>query len=322
MKALTISRLGAKPRLSTRPAPVPDSGETLVDVVAAPLNPADLRVADGGFFAGHPPLPYVPGVEVVGRVRQSEHLPAGSLVWSCLDGLGTTRDGSIAELAVVRDETLVPIAEEIDPALAAALGTAGLAAWISLTRRAPLSPGETVVILGATGTVGQVAVQAAKLLGAGRIVAVGRSKQRLGQARMLGADATVQLRDRDRLVDDLRDACGPEGAHFIFDLLWAEPLAAALEVSAPHARIIHIGQSAGATAVLPSAPIRGKDLDVLGFTNFNVELPTMRACYRELLGHASAGHVRLDVTRVSIEQSVEAWDRQATGPGTKLVVCP
>jgi NADPH:quinone reductase len=293
----------------------------LLEVTAAPLNPVDIRVADGGFFMGYPPLPYVPGVEVVGRVLESEVLPAQTLVWSCLDGLGTARDGAIAEQTVVRDETLVPVREDVDPAVAAALGTAGVAAWFPLTRRAPVRDGETVIVLGATGTVGQIAIQTAKLLGAGLTVAVGRSEERLSQARMLGADATVRLQGVDRLVDDLRTACGPDGANLIFDLLWSDPLAAVLEVAAPRARIIHIGQSAGPRAALPSAPIRGKSLDVLGFTNFDVGLSAMRECYSELLDHAAAGRIRLDVERVSLENAAEAWDRQASGPGTKLVVC-
>jgi NADPH:quinone reductase-like Zn-dependent oxidoreductase len=322
LRALTITELGARAQIAERDEPVREDGHTLVEVLAAPLNPVDVRVASGGFFMGNPPLPYVPGVEVVGRVLESDRLPAGTMVWSCLDGLGTSRDGAIADQAVLRDETLVTIDVEVDVATAAALGTAGMAAWFPLTRRAPVRPGETVVVLGATGAVGQIAIQAAKLLGAGTTVAVGRSEERLATARTLGADATVQLGEPERFVHDLRDACGPDGAHVVFDLLWGDPLVAALEVAAPHARILHIGQSAGADASVPSAPIRGKSLDVLGFTNFNVDLPTMRACYGELLEHASAGRIRLDLERVSLERAADAWDRQASGPGTKLIVCP
>jgi NADPH:quinone reductase len=322
VRALTITKLGGRARLAERDRPVRGDGETLVEVLAAPLNPVDIRVAGGGFFMGHPPLPYVPGVEVVGRVLESDDLPAETMVWSCLDGLGTSRDGAITEQAVVRDETLVTIDADVDEATAGALGTAGVAAWFPLSRRAPVRPGETVVVLGATGAVGQIALQAAKLLGAGTTVAVGRSEERLATAARLGADATVRLGDRDQLVDDLKEACGPGGADLVFDLLWGEPLVAALEVAAPHARILHIGQSAGAEAAVPSAPIRGKSLDVLGFTNFNVELPTMRDCYGELLDHAGAGRIRVDLVRVPLQDSAGAWDRQASGPGTKLIICP
>jgi NADPH:quinone reductase len=321
LQALTIERLGGRARIAERPAPCRGAGETLLAVTAAPLNPVDVRVAEGGFFMGHPPLPYVPGVEVVGRVLESDCVPRQTLVWSCLDGLGTARDGAIAEQAVVRDETLVPITEDVDGAVAAALGTAGVAAWFPLTRRVTVRPGDTVIVLGGTGTVGQIAIQAAKLLGAGRVVAVGRSEERLDQARLLGADETVRLEEPELLVDDLRRACGPSGADLVFDLLWSDPLVAALEVVAPKARIVHIGQSAGAHATVPSAPIRGKSLDVLGFTNFQIDRPTLRDCYKELLGHAAGGRIRLDIQRVSLGGSVDAWDRQVSGPGTKLVVC-
>ena len=204
----------------------------------------------------------------------------------------------------------MPIGEDVDAALAAALGTAGVAAWFPLTRQAPIRPGETVIVLGATGTVGQIAIQTAKLFGAGLTVAVGRSEERLSHARRLGADATVRLQDHGRLVDELRDACGSAGANLVFDLLWSDPLVAALEIAAPRARIVHVGQSAGPQATVPSAPIRGKSLEVFGFTNFNVDLPTLHACYSELLDHAASGRIRLDVERVSLERSVEAWERQ------------
>jgi NADPH:quinone reductase-like Zn-dependent oxidoreductase len=322
MRALTVSELGQPPAVAERPAPRPADGQVLLEVAAAPLNPVDVWVAGGDFFQGHPALPYTPGVEAVGRVREGDGVDAGTLVWTSLDGLGTSRDGCAAQLVVARSAALVPMGDEVDLALAAALGTAGLAAWIPLTRRAPVREGETVLVLGATGTVGQVAVQAARLLGAGRIVAAGRSSEGLSHARELGADETVAIRDTATLADDLRAACGADGPSLVFDPIWGEPFVAALTAAVPHARIIQLGQSGGALASVPSALVRGKNVDVLGYTNFNTPLDVLAQGYRELLGHAAAGRIRLDVERVSLDGAPEAWRHLVAGRRAKVVVCP
>jgi NADPH:quinone reductase-like Zn-dependent oxidoreductase len=322
MRALTITELRRSPAVAERPEPRPGDGQVLLEVAAAPLNPVDIWVANGDFFQGHPELPYVPGVEVVGRVREGGGLEAGTLVWTSLDGLGTSRDGCAAELVVARRQALVPMGDDVDLPLAAALGTAGLAAWIPLTRRAPVREGETVLVLGATGTVGQVAVQVARLLGAGRIVAAGRSFEGLAHARELGADETVAIGNAATLADDLRAACGPDGATLVFDPLWGEAFVAALSAAVPHARIIQLGQSGGALAPVPSALVRGKNVDLLGYTNFNMPLDVLADGYRELLGHAAAGRIRLDVDRVSLDNAPEAWRKLVDGRRGKVVVCP
>jgi NADPH2:quinone reductase len=184
MRAALIRELGSTPELGERDDP---QGE-IVEVLAAPLNPVDLAVASGAYVAGHPPLPYVPGCEAVGRTDD------GEVIWVFGGGFGLLRDGGMAERATVGDAVAVAVPDGADPALAAGLGIAGLAGWLPFAWRAPLRGGETVLVLGATGSVGLVAVQAAKLLGASRVVAAGRSGERLEKAASLGADATVQIR--------------------------------------------------------------------------------------------------------------------------------
>ena len=226
----------------------------------------------------------------------------------------------MAELAVVPEERLVPVPEGADPALAGALGIAGLAGWLPLAVRAPVRVGEIVLVLGATGTVGQVAVQAARLLGAGRIVAAGRSEEGLARAQEVGADAVVRL--GDRFQDDLREAVGDGGVTLIFDPLWGEPLVAALEVAAPRARIVHLGQSAGPTAALASGTVRGKELEVFGHSNFAVPMDVLRREYDRLVRHAEAGEIRIDVERIPLHEVATAWERQQRGEHVKLVLVP
>ena len=284
-------------------------------MLAAPLNPLDVALSKGAFYGGHPELPYVPGAEVVGRVRGS-----GELVWAFGAGLGLARNGGMAELAVVPEERLTRVPEGADPALAGALGIAGLAGWLPLAVRTPVRAGETVLVLGATGTVGLVAVQVARLLGAGTIVAAGRSEEGLARAHERGADAVVSL--SEAFEDDLREAVGDDGVSLIFDPIWGEPLAAALEVAAPRARIVHLGQSAGPTAALASGTVRGKELELFGHSNFAVPIDVLRREYDRLVRHAEAGEIRIDVERIPLEDVATAWQRQQQGEHVKLVLVP
>jgi NADPH2:quinone reductase len=322
MKAVVVTELGKPPVLQDVPEPERADGEALLEILAAPINPVDLGVASGRFFGGSPPLPYVAGAEAVGRVLESEAHPEGTLAWTGMHGLGITRTGVMAERGVARDDGIVPVPDDVDPALAASLGIAGLAAWLPFEWRAPVRDGETVLVLGATGTLGLVAVQAAKILGAGRVVAAGRRPEGLERARQAGADATVQLDGAENLAEALKEACGGDGPNLILDPLWGDPVVAALQAAAPGARVVQVGQSAGADAAIPSGSVRGKMLDILGYTNLRLDFDVLAPGYRTLVSHAAAGRVQIDLERVPLDGAIEAWQRQAAGPDTKLVVIP
>jgi NADPH:quinone reductase len=312
LKAALIHEVGAAPEVGDAEEP---SGET-IEVLAAPINPIDLAVSRGILATGHPPLPYVPGCEAVGRTDD------GRVVWIFGGALGRTSNGAMAERVAVGDAHAVDVPDGADPALAAGLGIAGLAGWLPFAWRAPLRGGEDVLVLGATGSVGLVAVQVAKLLGAARVVAAGRSEAGLERAAQLGADATIRLDVAGDLVAAFKDAFGGSGPNYVFDPLWGEPAAAAVQAAVPRATIVNLGQSAGATSELASAAVRFKSLSILGHTNFALDPDELAEHYRRLVGHALTGDITLDVERVPFEAVAEAWRRQAEGAGAKLVVVP
>lgn len=316
MRAALVREIGRPPELGEAPDPARGEGEALVEVLAVPLNPIDVNVAAGRFYGGSPPTPYVAGSEAVGVVRESVAVPPGTRVWA---HVGTKRNGALAELLVVPDGLLVPLPDGTDPALAGALGVAGLAGWLPVAYRAPVREGETVLVLGATGTVGIVALQGARLLGAGRVVAAGRRPEALERARRLGADAIVSL-EEDNLAGAFRDACGGDGPSYVVDPLWGEPAVAAAQAAAPGARLVNIGQSAGAEAPFRSADVRGKQLEILGYSNFATPREVMDREYLRLLEHAATGEVQVEVETMPFERVAEAWRRQAEGAGVKVVV--
>jgi NADPH2:quinone reductase len=312
VRAALIGEVGGAPEVGEVAEPAGES----VEVLAAPINPIDLAVSRGMLATGHPDLPYVPGCEAV---RRTDH---GRVVWIFGGSLGRTASGAIAERAQIGDAHAIDVPEGADPVLAAALGIAGLAGWLPFAWRAPLTGGETVLVLGATGSVGLVAVQTAKLLGAARVVAAGRSAAGLERATNHGADATIRLDEPGDLVAAFKEAFRGDGPSYVFDTLWGEPAAAAIQAAAPRATIVNLGQSAGATSELVSAAVRFKNLSILGHTNFLVPAPELAEHYRRLVQHAVAGDIRLEVERVPLDSVADAWRRQAEGAGTKLVVVP
>jgi len=314
MRAAVIERHGEPPVVREMPEPVADKA-TVVEVIAAALNPADLSIASGKFYTGPPPLPYVPGGEGVGRLLQNG--TAGPRVFFRT----AMPNGSFAERAIVSGGQTVPIPDGVPDGLAASLGTPGIAAYLALTRRAQLNAGETVLILAASGVLGAIAVQVARLLGAGRIVAGARDEQGLARAKELGAHATVDLKQTDGLTERIREASGGQ-LNVVIDPVWGVPGVAALEAMSPFGRFVQLGQSASPEAVVRSAVVRGRYLSILGHSNFSLPWEDQAAAYRALIDYAAAGKLEVDVEVLPLEAAAEAWKRQATSPHRKLALSP
>jgi NADPH:quinone reductase len=255
-----------------------------LEIVAVALNPLDLAVGGGVFYGGHPPLPYVPGCEAVGRRSD------GGLVYVFGDGRGVARDGFLAERVDASAELELELPDGVDPALAAAAGIAGIAAWVPVAWKAKVGEGDRVLVLGGTGAVGRVAAQAARLLGAAHVVAVGS-------------------KDLDRIAEEF----GEDGFTVCIDPVWGDPLAHALQYARRHARVVHVGQSAGRTSPLASADVRGKELTIRGHSNFALSKEERDRAYLELLDQLVAGRITLDYETFSLDDVAAAWEHQRGG---------
>jgi NADPH2:quinone reductase len=286
-------------------------GEAVVEVLVAGLNPVDVAICAGRFYAGKPPLPSVAGREGVGTL-------AGKRVYF---DAPVVPFGSMAERALVDPDSTYPVPDGLDEGVAVALGISGLAAWLALTWRADVQPGEHVLVLGASGVLGQIAVQAAKLLGAARVVAAARSAEGLERCLALGADAAVRLGEPDDLPAALTEAA--EGRiDVVIDPVFGDPFVAAVNAASFGARLVQIGAGAGAEAMVPSAPIRGKMLVLMGHTNFAAPPEVKREAYGKLAAAAARGEIVVDVDRIPLERVAEAWERLAAGSHRKLVLVP
>ncbi len=291
MKAVRLHEIGGVPQIDEIDPP---EGDALVQVSSVAFNPIDISIANGRFYGGTPPTPYVVGSEAIGTTGD------GRRVWVRGRQL-------LAELVDPGPGWTFDVPPGLDDATALGCGIAGLTAWLAVSWRAPVRADDTVLVLGASGTLGSVAVQAAKVLGAQRVIGAARRTDLVPAA----ADEVFALDGEGEFPS----------ASLIVDALWGEPLEGAFAAAPVGVRIVHLGQSAGPSATLLSAWVRGKVATVFGHSLFGLPDDVAAAGYRELCEHAREGRITFDTETFPLDQVGEAWARQSSGsPGAKVVV--
>jgi NADPH:quinone reductase-like Zn-dependent oxidoreductase len=320
MNAAVLHTFEKAPQLQEFPAPTAaDENEAIVQVLAAALKPVDRQIASGSHYASPRKLPVICGLDGVGRLADGSRVYfAGS----------RPPYGAMAQRTVVARERCFPLPQEIDDVTAAAVMNPGVSAWLTLARRAKLVRGEKVLILGATGVTGKLAVQIAKILGAARVVAAGRNEQVLSKLHELGADAVIRI---DNPNEDLKDAfareAGDSGFDVIIDYLWGHPTEALLAAITREGfaavkseiRLVQVGESAGAAISLPAAVLRSTPLTIMGTAGIPSPDILMDAL-RQVMTRSAQGELRIDVERVPLDQVESAWRRD--GQGRRIVLIP
>jgi NADPH2:quinone reductase len=317
MKAAVIHTFGRPPRYEDFPDPIAAPGESLVTLRAAGLHPLVKLLAAGTHYSSDGVLPRVAGLDGVAHTSDGTRFYVSML---------PPPYGTLAERATTAS-LRVPVPAALSDARCAALINPGMSAWLTLTMRAPVVPGETVLVLGATGAAGGLAVQIAKRLGAGRVIAAGRNAPALARLEHLGADATVRL---DGSVDAMRaaivNAAGRAGVQLIVDYVWGAPAEAAIaavtrkvsSLAAPRVRLVQVGSSADPTITLSSAPLRSFGLAILGSGLGTFTMAQMGQAMPALL--AIASKLTLDIDEVPLADIERVWD-QPQGP-RRIVLMP
>jgi NADPH:quinone reductase-like Zn-dependent oxidoreductase len=311
MRAAVIRRSGATPALETFADPRPGPGMSVGTLVAAALNPLDVLLVNDQIPFRRLQPPAVAGYEAVVQLGDGTR---------CYLAGPPVPYGTLAELVPVPDSAGFPVPAGVDPGLAAALGVAGLVGWVSLDYRAHLQTGETVLVLGAGGSAGQLAMQSARILGAGRVVGAARG-QALGQVADRGADAVVDLAD-DQAIDAGLAAAAPGGYDVIVDFLWGRSAPAAMNHANVGARYIQVGNAAGATSTIGAATIRNKLLTIIGQGMVGTPAEVRRSAYAQLMRHAIDGEYSLDLEQTRLDDISQTWEQLKTGSVRKLVVTP
>jgi NADPH:quinone reductase-like Zn-dependent oxidoreductase len=320
MHAAVLHALGKPPLFEEFPDPTPGEGEVLIHVCAAALKPVDKQLAGGKHYASPREFPVVCGADGVGRLDED-----GTRIF-----FGGPRRpyGAMAERTVVRRPQCFSIPEDVDDDTAAAIPNPGVSAWLSLKHSAKLASGETVLILGATGVTGKLAVQIAKILGAGRVVAAGRNERVLSTLLELGADATIRFdRSDQELIEAFRREAGEKGFDVIIDYLWGPPTEALLTaitgaefaVVGSETRLVEVGESAGPTITLPAAVLRSTALTILGTAGIP-PWDVLTEAFQQVMNHAASGKLRIETERVPLAEIEDAWGRNLQS--RRLVVIP
>jgi NADPH:quinone reductase-like Zn-dependent oxidoreductase len=316
MHAAVVRSFDAPPRYETFPAPEPSGeDEIAVDVLAAALHPRVRSGASGSHYSSSEALPLIPGIDGVGRSAEGR-----LLYFVAFDGAF----GTMAERTVIDRRRSAVLAADADvPAIAAGMNP-GMSSWLALRKRISLTPGQRVLVLGATGNAGRMAVQIAKFLGAGHVTAAGRDAGRLAELTSLGADEIVSLAGEP---EDVARAIGAAGADVdvVIDYLWGsvteQAIPALIRGRAEPGKLlswIEIGSMAGTTLTLPSAALRAANLQLLGSGQGSLATAEIVAELPELADQITAGNFVVEPVSRLLSEVESAWNAPAA-PGKRVV---
>ncbi|WP_116040442.1 quinone oxidoreductase family protein [Amycolatopsis palatopharyngis] len=310
MRAAVVSSTDRPPEVGEFPEP-PETGD-VGRVLAAGLNPVDRAIA-----AGSMPLHVLRPPAVAGFEGIAERADGSRVYFSA----PRAPYGSFAERVPLAGAETAPVPAGLDPVAAAAIGVPGIAAWLALTKAGALQAGESVLVLGATGAVGRVAIQAARALGASRIVGTARSSAGFDLIERTGASA-VSTADPDVLASELtRVAAG--GFDVVVDTLWGPPLVAALGSVRRGGRIAQVGNAAGVQADVAAPAFRNRRVSIVGHSNFLASAQDREVAFGRVAELAAQGALRVDSDAVPLAEFGAAWQGLADGgPTGKVVIVP
>jgi NADPH:quinone reductase-like Zn-dependent oxidoreductase len=320
MKAAIIKGFGEVPQFADFADPQPTDGEVLIDIRASVLENFDKGTASGKHYSSKSLYPQFPAV--VGT-----------------DGIGMTADGKMVAFGRIRspygafaEKTVagytIPIPDGIDVASASAIPSSVLTSLLPLKYSAKLQPGETVLVNGATGVSGRIAIQVAKMLGAGKVIATGRSERSLKVLPRLGADVVVDLKQSDEQVAAaFKDAGGESGIDVVLDFIWGHPAEVLIGTFIPtevgfakrRIRYFQIGQKAGSHISLPASALRTSGLELMGIGKIPFEV--VQEEMKQVWNWIAEEKVTMEIEKVPLADIAIAWQRDDL-EGKRLVIIP
>jgi NADPH:quinone reductase-like Zn-dependent oxidoreductase len=319
MNAAVVTSFGEPPHYKQFEVPQPNTGtEVLVDVLAVGLHPRSRSGAAGAHYTSTGKLPMIPGIDGVGK------RPDGKKMYFVADEHAL---GTMADKAVVNMRRSIELPDDVDVVKVAAALNPAMSAWVALRRRVPIEPGQSVLVLGATGNAGTMAVQIAKRLGAGRVVGAGRDFTRLNALTSLGADEVVHLNDD---AEETARALGAASAEvdIVIDYLWGRPaqetIMALLTRRSDRSRAmnwIQIGSMAGPTIELPSAALRSANFHLQGNGQGAVSTEVYLAELPSLVDEIDAGTIAVKANSRPLADVEKIW-AQPDAPGERTVLVP
>ncbi len=319
MRAAVVHAFHIPPRCISFAEPIATDQEVIVQVSAAALHPIVKSLADGTHYASSEILPLITGVDGVGRLED------GTRVYF---GMSRTPFGTFAEHSVTARGMCLPIPERLDDVTVAAMMNPGMSSWAALLR-AQFVAGESVLILGATGVAGQLAVQVAKRLGARRVVAAGRNPQVLEELKEGDADAVISLnQEREAVVSSFRSEWLEDRFDVVLDYVWGNPAESVLEAisqkgrehAASRIRFVQVGASAGPMIALPAATLRSGRLEMIGSGFGSVSMEQIFVAVTDFLSEAEKRPFQIKANTAPLQEVEALWN--SAEPGVRLVFQP
>ncbi|MFZ6875750.1 quinone oxidoreductase family protein [Undibacterium sp. Di27W] len=317
MKAAIVVEAGQPPIYGDFKEAVAGDGEVRVKIVAAALSPVVKSRASGRHYSATGSLPFVVGIDGVGLLEDGQRV---------YFALPRSPFGSMAESSVVRAAQCIRLPEALDDVTAAAIANPGMSAWAAMKERAKLVAGETVLINGATGTAGRLAVQIAKYLGAKKVIATGRNRQALQALQAIGADVVIPLGDDRQMMEAAFQQQFAAGVDVVVDYLWGQS-AELLIIAAARAgqeavpvRFIQVGSASGEDIQLPSAALRSSALVLMGSGIGSIPPERLFASIGEVLQAAVPGRFEIAVETAALSTVAENWTRESAMPRLVLTM--
>ena len=318
MKAAIVTGPGKTPIYGDFQEPQPKEGEELIHVTASALSHLTNGRAAGSHYSSTGQFPAVAGVDGVGRTSD------GRRVYFVLPNAPF---GAMAERVAIRKAQCIPLPDGVDDLTAAAIANPGMSSWAALKERARLVPGEHVLINGATGVSGQLAVQIAKHMGAKKVIATGRNAHALEELKGLGADVTVSLMlPAEELEAALHEQFAGDGVHVVLDYLWgksAETLittAAKADKEGVPMRYVNIGSMTGGDITLPAAALRAVDLKLMGSGIGSVPFAGLLGAIRDVMEAVVPGRFQIATDAVPLVDVEANWNRDSGNSRVVFVV--
>jgi NADPH:quinone reductase-like Zn-dependent oxidoreductase len=321
MKAAVLHQLGGTPKYEDFPDPViQQPNQVLLHVKAASVKNLDKGRASGAHYASHENLPAVVGIDGVGRLEDGTRVYATGIT------------GMIAEKALIDKERYTVLPDQVDDITAAALPNAIMGAALALKYRAGIKPGDTVLINGATGVTGRIAIQVAKHYGAKKVLATGRNERSLNILRELGADEIISLKEEeDKLVKRLKEMHAAQKIDIVIDYTWGRPaelILLALKGGGLHnitatIRFVTVGGMAGDEIRVSSAALRSSAIEILGSGIGSIPAGVMEKLPGEILPEmlqlAAGGKLKIDTVTADLKNIETAWTDNIPA-GKRLVI--
>ncbi|MES2489027.1 MAG: zinc-binding alcohol dehydrogenase family protein [Pseudomonadota bacterium] len=307
MRAALVHNFAESPKFSEIAAPLALEGEVLVSTRAAALSQLVRVQASGKHYSSGKTLPMVPGVDGIGFLADGRRVyfafPRGPI-------------GAMAETVAVKAVQCAEVPADVDDVTAAAIANPGMSSWAALTHRAHMKRGESVLILGAAGASGRLAIQVAKHLGAGRVVAAARNRAVETELRALGADEFIALdQTPEALTQIFRQQIQAPGVDVVLDYLWGMPAESFINAAAGYGsgeaarqiRYVNIGSMAGLSIPMAAGGLRSSGLELMGSGLGSVSHADLVKVVGELLHAIGPAKLKVDAVAMPMREVEAAW---------------